>query len=69
MTTAVAIYTRISDDRAGDSAGVRRQREACEKLAADRGLWLLVILILWTTPPRHERQGRAWLAWMRGSPL
>jgi site-specific DNA recombinase len=33
-----AIYTRISDDRTGEGAGVKRQREACDKLAAERGV-------------------------------
>ncbi|MGH8867917.1 MAG: recombinase family protein [Actinomycetes bacterium] len=33
-----AIYTRISDDRTGEGAGVDRQRIACEKLAVERGL-------------------------------
>lgn len=33
-----AIYCRISEDRYGEAEGVERQQEACEKLAADRGL-------------------------------
>lgn len=33
-----AIYTRISEDRFGEGEGVERQREDCEKLAANRGL-------------------------------
>lgn len=33
-----AIYSRISEDRDGEAEGVDRQREACEKLAANRGL-------------------------------
>jgi site-specific DNA recombinase len=33
-----AILTRISEDRDDEAEGVDRQREACEKLAADRGL-------------------------------
>lgn len=33
-----AIYTRISQDRTGAGLGVARQREVCEKFAADRGL-------------------------------
>ncbi|MBA2473379.1 MAG: recombinase family protein, partial [Pseudonocardiales bacterium] len=35
------IYTRISRDGAGEGLGVLRQREACEKLVAERG-WTLV---------------------------
>lgn len=32
-----AIYLRISQDRTGDAAGVNRQREDCEALAAEHG--------------------------------
>ncbi len=38
------MYCRISMDRAATSAGVDRQRDACLKLAADRG---------WTVAPQH----------------
>ncbi len=34
---AAALYVRISQDRAGDELGVKRQREDCEKLAKARG--------------------------------
>ena len=36
--TRAVIYTRISEDRDNEAEGVDRQRESCEKLAADRGL-------------------------------
>lgn len=39
-TVRVAIYLRISEDRAGERAGVVRQREDCEKRAAERN-WLI----------------------------
>lgn len=35
--TAAALYVRISQDRAGDELGVKRQREDCVKLAEARG--------------------------------
>lgn len=35
---SAAIYTRISEDRWGEAEGVERQKEACEQLAANRGL-------------------------------
>src|SRR5215212_9688121 len=34
--TNTAVYCRISQDRAGDELGVKRQRQDCEKLAKDR---------------------------------
>src|SRR5256885_1042982 len=34
---AAAIYCRISDDRTGEEAGVKRQEEDCRALAAARG--------------------------------
>ena len=40
MSTA-AIYTRISSDPSGERAGVTRQRQECEALAAQRGLTVL----------------------------
>ncbi len=36
-----AVYTRISDDKLGQRAGVERQRADCEALVATRG-WELV---------------------------
>lgn len=36
-TIRAAIYTRISDDRIGDAAGVRRQEKECRELVARRG--------------------------------
>jgi len=36
--TRAVIYTRISEDRDNEAEGVDRQRESCEKLAAERGL-------------------------------
>jgi DNA invertase Pin-like site-specific DNA recombinase len=39
--TRAVIYTRISDDRTGDEAGVTRQRKDCVKLCDDRG-WTVV---------------------------
>lgn len=41
--TRAAIYTRISEDRSGDASGVRRQREDCEMLAAERGLDIVAV--------------------------
>lgn len=41
MSTRAAIYLRISLDRTGDAAGVTRQRNACRKIAKDRG-WTVV---------------------------
>src|SRR5206468_10801675 len=41
MTRLAAIYVRISRDREGVRAGVRRQREDCERLCRDRG-WEIV---------------------------
>lgn len=38
MTTLGAIYTRISDDREGQSLGVERQLEDCTKLATGAGI-------------------------------
>jgi len=35
--TKAALYLRISQDRTGDQAGIRRQRKDCEELAAARG--------------------------------
>lgn len=35
--TNATVYVRISDDRAGERAGVTRQREDCEQRALDRG--------------------------------
>jgi len=37
--TKAAIYMRISDDKAGDELGVKRQREDAEKLCSTRG-WI-----------------------------
>lgn len=37
VTTSAAIYCRISADRQGTSLGVERQRQLCEKLAAEKG--------------------------------
>src|SRR5205809_4634799 len=34
---AAAIYARISQDRAGEMRGIRRQREDCEKFAELKG--------------------------------
>lgn len=34
---AAAIYTRISDDRTGEAAGVKRQEQDCREIAARRG--------------------------------
>lgn len=47
MTTKrlAAIYTRISDAREGDSAGVDRQREDCEKLAEKLGCAVAEVFI------------------------
>ncbi len=39
--TDCGIYVRISQDRAGSRLGVERQREDCEKLAAERG-WRVI---------------------------
>ena len=36
-----AIYTRISDDRDGTAAGVKRQEEDCRKISDDRG-WKVI---------------------------
>ncbi len=44
MSTTAAVYCRISRDLTGGNAGVDRQRDACLKLAADRG---------WTVAPQH----------------
>ena len=44
MGTRAAIYCRISRDATGSGAGVDRQRDACLKLAADRG---------WTVESQH----------------
>ncbi len=44
MSTRAAVYCRISRDLTGGNAGVDRQRDACLKLAADRG---------WTVDPKH----------------
>jgi len=44
MSTRAAVYCRISRDLTGGNAGVDRQRDACLKLAADRG---------WTVDPQH----------------
>lgn len=41
MTTASAIYLRISQDHTGEGLAVERQREDCEKIAAERG-WTVV---------------------------
>src|SRR5439155_15264480 len=40
-TRFAAIYVRISRDREGVRAGVKRQREDCERLCRDRG-WQVV---------------------------
>src|SRR4051812_12534367 len=40
-TRNVGIYVRISDDKAGDAAGVRRQEKDCRELAEQRG-WHVV---------------------------
>lgn len=37
MPSAAAVYARISDDRLGDEAGVRRQEDDCRRLAERRG--------------------------------
>lgn len=37
MVTRAAIYTRISDDKAGEGLGVRRQEDDCRKLAESHG--------------------------------
>jgi len=44
VSTRAAVYCRISRDLTGGNAGVDRQRDACLKLAADRG---------WTVDPKH----------------
>ncbi len=44
MGTRAAVYCRISRDLTGGNAGVDRQRDACLKLAVDRG---------WTVDPQH----------------
>lgn len=44
MDTRAAVYCRISRDLTGGNAGVDRQRDACLKLAADRG---------WAVAPQH----------------
>jgi len=44
VSTRAAIYCRISRDLTGGNAGVDRQRDACLKLAAERG---------WTVEPQH----------------
>src|SRR4051812_18324886 len=36
-TTRAGIYVRISQDRAGDELGIKRQRDDCHKLAKGRG--------------------------------
>lgn len=41
---AAVIYCRISEDRKGEEAGVTRQREDSEKLAAQRGLRVVEVL-------------------------
>lgn len=43
MTTTCAIYTRISDDKEGDGAGVDRQEQDCRRLAADLGYTVLAV--------------------------
>src|SRR5438105_1425755 len=40
MPNAAALYCRISEDREGDGAGVRRQEADCKALAKRRG-WLV----------------------------
>ena len=44
MTTA-AIYTRISQDSAGEGLGVDRQERLCRSLAAERGLTISDVLV------------------------
>ncbi|MGH8836793.1 MAG: recombinase family protein, partial [Actinomycetes bacterium] len=59
MTLRAAVYSRISDDRAGRGLGVARQREDCAKLVADRS-WELVASLkdndrsAYTGKPRKE---------------
>ncbi|TQM62579.1 recombinase family protein [Humibacillus xanthopallidus] len=43
MTTSANVYVRISQDRAGERAGVIRQREDCMRRAADRGWEVLAV--------------------------
>jgi site-specific DNA recombinase len=50
MRMRAAIYTRISDDKAGDEAGVGRQREDCEAVCAREG---------WTVVDRYTDNSRS----------
>jgi site-specific DNA recombinase len=45
-----AIYTRISDDKAGDESGVGRQRDDCEAVCAREG---------WTVVDRYQDNSRS----------
>lgn len=45
MPDGAAIYTRISDDRAGDAAGVRRQEADCRALAEVRGWTIAAVYV------------------------
>lgn len=59
MSRAAAIYCRISDDRAGDSAGVRRQEADCRALADRKGWTVAGVYVdndtgAWGSKPRPQ---------------